>query len=559
MSLGGKEKGYTLTDTDALDRGRARAPRFSVITPVHDTPAAALKRMVRSVRRQTFQDWELCLVDDASTSPHISQLLSKAGKDRRIHSTRRATHGGVVATSNDALAAARGEFVVLLGSQDELHPEALQQVDAALTKQPDTDYLYTDEDRIDEAGNHCQPFFKPGWSPERLRTQMYTRHLSVLRRSLVDEVGRFRDHYEGSEDWDLVLRVTERARHVEHIAQILYHSHTVPGSTSSSAGAHASPSGPEVVQSHCERVGLAAVVSRHPDDPHLNWLAPRLAEHPLVSIIIPTSGATREVRAEPLLLVTRCVKSIVHRSTYENYEIICVVDDDTDPAVVKELDRIDKRVKTLRYSGSSGTPARINTGVLASSGEHLILLHDDLELIVPDWIERLLMYSRLDGVGAVGAQLIYSDGRLHHSGLLVRDGRPHQLFHGFPGNFAGYFGAARVAANYLAVSRACLMTSRQTFDSVGGLSPEFPGNLSDVDYCLKLRHLGLRVAYDAGTKLYHYPTSDRPSVAADWELQRLTQRWSRWALTDPNDNPNLDRRTPHMVPPVLSPLGAIVG
>src|SRR5918994_4033830 len=199
-------------------------PRFSIVTPVYDPPADVLRAMLRSVANQSFDDWELCLVDDCSTQPHVRQILEEAAAgDNRVRVRYRATNGGIVAASNDALAIASGEFVALLDHDDELHTDALRLVDEAITGEPQTDYVYTDEDKIDDAGRRAHAFLKPDWSPERLRTQMYTCHLSVLRRSLVDAVGGFRAEFNGSQDWDLVLRVTERARGVVHIAKVLYH------------------------------------------------------------------------------------------------------------------------------------------------------------------------------------------------------------------------------------------------------------------------------------------------------------------------------------------------
>jgi glycosyltransferase involved in cell wall biosynthesis len=200
------------------------APRFSVVTPVYDTPPEVLRAMLKSVRAQSFEDWELCLVDDRSPGPHVREILAEAERgDSRIRVRHRERNGGIVAASNDALEMAGGEFVALLDHDDELHPDALAHVHEALLLTPEADYVYTDEDKIDVAGRHSGPFFKPGWSPERMRTQMYTCHLSVLRRSLVEEVGGFDPEFEGSQDWDLVLKVTERARAVLHVPKILYY------------------------------------------------------------------------------------------------------------------------------------------------------------------------------------------------------------------------------------------------------------------------------------------------------------------------------------------------
>ena len=214
------------------------APRFSILTPVYETPAATLRKMLRSVRRQSYGDWELCLVDDCSEQPHVRETIdAEVAADPRIRVLGRERNGGIVATSNDALTMAAGEFVALLDHDDLLHPDALALVAEAIDRDPEVDYVYTDEDKVTESGRHFEPFFKPDWSPERLRTQMYTCHLSVLRRSLVEEVGGFDPEFEGSQDWDLVLKVTERARAVAHVPRVLYHWRVLASSTAGGSAA----------------------------------------------------------------------------------------------------------------------------------------------------------------------------------------------------------------------------------------------------------------------------------------------------------------------------------
>src|SRR3954451_3478909 len=312
-------------------------PLFSVLTPVFDTPADVLAAMLRSVRQQRFEDWELCLVDDCSTEAHVSAMLERAAaEDDRVRIMRREANGGIVDASNDALAMARGEFIALLDHDDELHPAALERVAAAIEDAPEADYVYTDEDKIDRAGRPSGPFFKPNWSPERMRTQMYTCHLSVMRRRLVEEVGGFDREFEGSQDWDLVLKVTERARRVVHVPEVLYHWRTLETSTAG-AGAGAKPwafeAGTRAVQAHCKRIGLPAGVERDLDAPGVYHLRPRLQREPPVSIVIPTAGGRREVRFEQVVLVEHCLRSIVEVSTYENYEVVVVGDGELDPAL----------------------------------------------------------------------------------------------------------------------------------------------------------------------------------------------------------------------------------
>ena len=539
------------------------APRFSVVTPVHDPPADVLSAMLRSVTGQTFADWELCLVDDASRSPEIRRLIDEAAAaDPRIRTMRRVDNGGIVAASNDALALASGEFVVLLDHDDELHRDCLALVDEALTDQPDADYVYSDEDKIDRQGRRSAPFFKPSWSPERLRTQMYTCHVSVLRRSLVDEVGGFRAEFEGSQDWDLVLRVTERARAVVHVPNVLYHWRMLDSSTAANGEAakpYAYEAGTRALQEHCERIGFPAVVEHDLDHSGVYHLQPALTRQPPVSIVIPTGGGARDVRGEMVTLVRHCVRSIVDVSTYPDYEIVLVADRSTPPDLIRELQMLgDGRVTVVPYDRPFSFSDKINDGALASGGEHLLLLNDDMEVVTPDWIERLVMYSGFPGIGAVGARLLYEDGRIQHAGVMLREASPGHLFRGFGGDYGGYANVVLVANNYSAVTGACLMTPRDLFLEVGGLSPAYPVNFNDVDYCLKVQAAGHRVVYDPDTVLHHFESSSRSSDVSDSELELFQRRWWHATFRDPFDNPNFHPSSVHMVPPIYRPDGTML-
>jgi O-antigen biosynthesis protein len=539
------------------------APRFSIITPVYDPPAEVLRATLRSVTSQTFDDWELCLVDDASPSLHVQQILTKAVRaEPRIRMRRRSENRGIVAASNDALAMARGEFVVLLDHDDELHPEALARVDDALTAELNADYLYTDEDKIDDGGRRSSPFYKPDWSPERFRTQMYTCHLSVLRRSLVEDVGGFRAEFEGSQDWDLILRVTERARQVVHVPEVLYHWRMLASSTAASGEAakpYAYSAGVRALQAHCERIGFPATVELDEEHPGVYHLRPNLEQRPPVSIIIPTGGSVREVRAEHITLVTHCVRSIIDRSTYDDYEIVCVADTSTPPSVLDELAGIaGDRLRVARYDKGFNFADKINCGAVASTGTQLLLLNDDMEVVTPDWLERLVMYAGFPGIGAAGAKLLFGDGRLQHVGVMVRHASPGHLYRGFGPGFGGYANTVRVANNFSAVTGACLMTPRDVFEQVGGLSTQLPLSFNDVDYCLKLRSVGMRVAYDPDTVLYHFESSSRSPDVSDWELGLFRDRWRLIDWLDPYDNPNFHPSSINMVPPVYLSDGTTV-
>jgi GT2 family glycosyltransferase len=474
----------------------------------------------------------------------------------------REQNGGIVAASNDALGMAQGEFVALLDHDDELHPDALRLVDDLLTATPDADYAYTDEDKIDEAGRHSAAFFKPGWSPDRFRTQMYTCHLSVLRRSLVDEVGGFNAGFEGSQDWDLVLRVTERARAVVHVPEVLYHWRTLPNSTASVNAQEAKPyafaAGARALQAHCDRIGFEAVVKEDDEIGGVYHLEPVLRDEPPVSIVIPTAGTVREVRTQPVTLITHCLRSVVTTSTYGNYEIVVVADPSVDDDLRVAMRQIaGDRLRIVPYDRPFNYSEKINVGVIASRGEHVLLLNDDMEVITPNWIERMLMYSRQPGVGAVGAKLFFGDGRIQHAGVVFLPSGAGHVYRGFSRDYVGYYANARVAANYTAVTGACVMSRRLDFEAVGGLSPRFPLNFNDMDYCLKLRRRGLRVVLDPDTQLFHFESSSRSSDVADWELELLHDRWSSSFHPDPYYSHHFGPHSVDFAPPVYLSDGTI--
>jgi glycosyltransferase involved in cell wall biosynthesis len=520
------------TACNALRQGPE--PRFSILTPVFDPPPGALDSMLASVRGQRFRDWELCLVDDGSSEPHVRQILEAArAEDSRIRVHHRESNAGIATASNRALAIAHGEFVALLDHDDELHPDALALVHEAIGATSEADYIYTDEDKIDAAGNHSKPFIKPDWSPERLRTQMYTCHLSVLRRSLVEEVGGFDPEFEGSQDWDLVLRVAERARAVLHVPRVLYHWRMLEGSAASAATAKpwAFEAGPRAVQAHCDRTGLPAQVEQDARNPGILHIRPRLERQPPVCIVIPTAGRPRKAGSAPLV---DCVRSIAERSTYENYEVVCVVDGQFEPAIIAELRAIGgDRLSMVRSEDRPDFSSKVNRGANHSESEHLLLLADDIEVLTPDWLQRLVMYSGHEGIGAVGARLLGGDGRLLHAGVSFQSGPPESPYRGFPADFRGYMNAVLIARDCLAVCGECLMTPRAAFDELGGLVGDLPVRLGALDYCLRANADGRRVAYDPDTVLRQKEPSDSSEEAQGWQRWRLDERWPSLAAGDP--------------------------
>lgn len=533
-------------------------PRFSVVTPVHNPPADALAAMLASVQAQTHGDWEHCIVDDGSTEPWVRTTLA-AVDDPRVKVAYRSEAGGIVAATNDALAMASGEFVALLDHDDLLHPEALARIDAAITD--DVDYLYSDEDKVDAEGRHYDLFLKPDWSPERMQAQMYTCHLSVLRRSVVEQVGGFRDGFDGSQDWDLVLRVSEVARRIVHVRETLYHWRSVPSSAAADPDAkpYAAIAAHRAVNEHLERIGVQGRALPEQVGGVFR-IRPHLAEHPFVSIVIPTAGGIRPIHGVPEIMVVHCVQSVVERSTYPDYEIVVVADTSMSDTARAQLAAVGGgRVRIVDYPLPFNFSDKVNRGALHARGDLLVLLNDDTEVLADDatgrssWIESMAMYALQPAIGAVGARLYFGDRRLQHTGVVFHGGLPSHPYRGFPGDHGGYFSNARTATNYTAVTAACMMVRREVFETVGGFSLAFPVNYNDVDFCCKLHTRGYRNVYTPEAELLHFESATREPVVHPDEILNMRARWQPLMSDDPFFHPQFFQENPDFNPrPMLS-------
>lgn len=503
-------------------------PVVSIVTPVYNPPLEALKACIRAVLAQELPDWEWCICDDASTDATVVAELDRlAAIEPRVRLTRHELNGGIVAASNDALSQATADFVALLDHDDRLAPSALTHVVDGLGTSPDVDYLYSDEDKVGADGLPYDVFDKPDWSPERLRSQMYTGHLSVLRRSLVEEVGGFRAGFEGSQDHDLVLRVTERARTIVHVPHVLYSWAVVPGSAAGDVDAkpYAFEAGRRAVQEHCERTGIDADVEFVPG-PSVYRVRRRVSGNPLVSVIIPTRGSSSQVWGVHRVFVTELLRGIVESATYANLEFVVVYDVDTPEEVMADLAEIcGARLVAVLYDRPFNFSEKINLGFLRSSGEYLLILNDDMELIDSDFVETLLAIAQDPGVGCVGARLLFSDGTLQHAGHHYHGGEAYHVWYGAEGDDTGYFNSLVVQRETSGVTGACMMLSRVVYDEVGGMTELLPGSFNDVDFCLKVRAAGHRIIWTPWASLYHFESKSRdPRVTSD-EVNLLRSRW----------------------------------
>ncbi len=504
------------------------SPLFSIITPVYEPPIDVLREMIDSVRSQRFDDWELVLVDDVSPSVAVRRVLREAAAaDSRILVIERATNGCIVAASNDGVRAATGEFIVLVDHDDLLAESALQSMADAIEANPFADYLYSDEDKIGAEGGCYDAFAKPDWSPERLRGQMYTGHLSVLRTELVRRVGGLHQGFDGSQDHDLALRVTEQARQVVHVPEILYHWRAVPGSAAGDVNAkpYAWEAGRRAVDEHLLRSGIPGRAEFGPL-PGYYRVVRQADPDLLVSVVIPTRGGSGPVWGQQRCFVIEAVRSLIAKAGHDRYEIVVVYDDPTPPEVLRELRQLaGDRLVLVRFSEPFNFSAKCNVGYLASKGEVIVLLNDDVEVISEGFLEQLAAPLSEPDVGMTGTHLLYSDGTVQHAGLTFRQNHYGHAFLGAAADDNGPFGALLVNREASGLTAACIALRKSTYEEVGGLCEELPGSFNDVDLSFKVRGIGLRLVWLADVLLYHFESRTRDKTVRNWEHELVLSRW----------------------------------
>jgi GT2 family glycosyltransferase len=520
---------------------RRRQPLISVLVPVWKTPLWALRRCVGSVLEQDFGDWELCLCDDASGDAELTEYLKGLKRrDRRISVVSLEQNSGISLATNAALEIAQGRYVAFLDHDDELTPDALSSVADAIAANPDADVFYSDEDKIDAKGERFDPAFKPDWSPDLLMSFAYVCHLTVIRTELVRELGGLRREYDGSQDYDLSLRATERAREVVHIPKVLYHWRTLPGSAASdSAGTMAKPwayeAGRRALEDALVRRGESGEVNADQVFPGRYHVRRALKSNPLVSIIIP-------FRDEPALLAT-CARSLRADPGYDNYELVLVDNGSELPETETLLEQLSAsdNVRIVRSPGPFNWPAINNEAAAACRGDVLLFANNDIEARVGRWLDALLGHALRPEVGAVGARLVYPDNAIQHAGVVIGlGGIAGHVLRGLPGDHPGYGSMAIATRNCSVVTGACMMTRREVFESVGGFDESLPVAFNDVDFCLKLRDRGYLIVYTPMAELVHHESRSRGHTDDLMESKLILRRWGRQiAQGDPYMNVNL--------------------
>ena len=479
-------------------------PKISIAMPVYNVEEKWLRLCIDSILNQVYTNWELCMADDASTDPNVKKILTEYQQlDERIRVVFREQNGHISEATNSALAIATGEFVALLDNDDELAINAFYEVVKVLNENPELDLIYSDEDKIDMDGNRSDPAFKPDWSPDLLLGTNYISHLGVYRRSILEEIGGFRKGYEGSQDYDLVLRFTEKTtkERIKHIPKVLYYWRMLPTSTAVDQGSkgYAFEAGLRAVQDALVRRGINGHAT-HGAANGLYDVYYDIKSDKLVSIIIPTKNGYKDVQ--------RCVSSIIEKTTYQNYEIIMADNGSTDPKMHELYAEFEQQLPGRFFVESIDIPFNFSTinnrAVKKAHGEYLLFLNNDTEVITENWLTLMVSFAQQERIGCVGAKLLYPNNTVQHAGVILGLGGVAGHGHyGYPHGDLGYFGRLAINVNYSAVTAACLLMKKADFDAVGGFEEAFTVAFNDVDLCLKVQALGRDNVWLHEAELYH--------------------------------------------------------
>lgn len=522
------------------------APKFSVVVPLYHTPAKFLKDLVRSMMYQSYANWELCLVNASPEDVHLTSLLENwAMRDKRIRVIRLEKNLGIAQNTNAGIAASTGEFIAFLDHDDFLEPDALFCYVDALNKDKTIDVFYSDEDKTDEyAAHYFYPHFKSDFNIDLLHANNYMCHFLAVRKSLVDTVGGLNEKFDGAQDYDFVLRLTENTKKIYHCPRILYHWRCSNQSTAANQGnkMYAIHAGKAALNAHYKRIGWNARAQEGAVD---GWYQTKftLKEEPLVSILIPNKDHTDDLDV--------CLNSFFERADYQNYEFIIIENNSVLPETFAYYEKIEKEhdnVKVVYWEAGFNYSAINNFGFKFAKGDYIMLLNNDVELITPDIFQSMLGFCMRPEVGIVGAKLLYNDHTVQHAGVLVgAGGLADHVFKGIHEDDPGYMGRAISSQDVSAVTAACLLVKRSVYEEVGGLEEEFQVAFNDVDFCLKVRKAGYLIVYDADVKLFHYESKSRGMedttdrfIRFGNEMMLLNSKWDILStFVDPYYNPNL--------------------
>ncbi len=520
-------------------------PLISVVMPTYNPNPAWLVEAIESVQKQLYTNWELCIADDLSSDTSIRPILEKfAQDDPRIKVIFRKENGHISAATNSAIELVAGDWVALMDHDDLLPKHALYWVADAINKHADIRLIYSDEDKIDQLGNRYAPYFKSDWNPDLFHSYNMFSHLGVFETKLIKEVDGFRIGFEGSQDYDLVLRCIEKLDNsqIHHIPHVLYHwrSHDESTSQSMSAKPYVIAVGQNALMEHFERQEIKVDIEPVRFGYRVNYALP--AELPLVSLIIPTRNG--------LALIKQCIDSILEKTTYPNYEIIIVDNGSGDPATLEYFESLNTNSEiTIHRDDRPFNYSQLNNGAVElAKGSVIGLINNDIEVISADWLTEMVSHALRPEIGAVGAKLWYPDNTLQHGGVVLGLGGCAGHSHAqFPKGNPGYFGRLDLVSNYSAVTAACLLIEKSIYQEVGGLNEDdLKIAFNDVDFCLKVRKAGYWNVWTPHAELYHHESAtrgeeDTPEKQARFnsEVEYMKEKWGNWLEHDPAYSPNL--------------------
>lgn len=483
-------------------------PKISLIVPAYHTPAEFLKQMIDSVQRQSYENWELCIADGGAEDSVVEAEMRKyLKKESRIRYVKLEKNEGISGNTNRAIELATGDFYGLLDHDDILAPDALHEIVAAANRNPGAEVFYTDEDKVSmDLKTYFCPHFKSDYNRDLLRSNNYICHLFVVKKEIVDKVGFFNSEYDGSQDYDFILRCTEAAKQIIHIPKVLYHWRMHQASTAADPESkmYCFEAGRKAIEAHLKRCGVEGAVEMFPDYLGFYQVHYQLHSTPKISIIIPNKDEAGSLRT--------CINSILKNTDYPDYEIIIVENNSVTKEIFeyyKELEK-ESRIKIITWSGEFNYSAINNFGVQAAEGDYILLLNNDTEVLKKDWLRIMAADLQREDIGAVGVKLYYPDMTLQHCGVIIGlGGVAGHVYTGLPGDYMGDFGRAQLQQDISAVTAACMMVKRDVYEAVGGFDENIKVAFNDVDFCLKIREKGYRIMYEPLTALKHYESKSR--------------------------------------------------
>ena len=526
-------------------------PKISIVVPMYNTPEKYFKELLESITEQTYENWELCLADGSpEKAEYLEDLIQPLGD--KIKYKLLSENKGISGNSNEALKLVTGDFIALLDHDDIIPKFALYEIVKTINENPDVDFIYTDEDKIlEENEKRISPHFKQDYAIDTLRSYNYICHFSIFKKELMDKLGGFNSEFDGSQDYDLILRATEQAKHIVHIPKILYNWRI--SSTSVASGAAAKPYAYEAAKrailASIERHGIQGAKVEDSRIIGLYKVTYPVKGEPKISIIIPNKDHKKDLK--------RCIKSIL-KSTYKNYEIIIVENNSKEKNIFKYYKKLEKNpnIKIEKCEISIFNYSKLNNyGASKANGEYFVFLNNDTKIITNNWLETIISNCQREEIGAIGAKLIYKNKRIQHAGVVLNlTGTAGHVNWNEKENNPGYFGRIMIQQNVSAVTGALLGVSKKTFDQVNGFDETFPIAYNDVDFCLKIQDIGKLITYNPYIEAYHYESQSRGYEDTEEKQKRLKKeenklkkKWKKYFdVTDKYYSPNLRTDVPNM-------------